>query len=213
MSGKRARPGPGTGIVVPASGRFDRRAFMQGSTALATALLFTGFDLRPATAEPLPAPAGPGQLTQDEFMRLSAFLTSHDDLKPEVGARIFRSYAPGSPENRQLADLYTGIRSAGVGSVDAWLASSGFRDTTLSGPAVAVVAAWYLGFVGQGERAQLVTFEDALMFAPTADVLPVPTFCQTETGAWAAPPPGAGQSESMESQTQPPADQPSEKRR
>ena len=52
MSGKRARPGPGTGIVVPASGRFDRRAFMQGSTALATALLFTGFDLRPARANP-----------------------------------------------------------------------------------------------------------------------------------------------------------------
>jgi len=213
MSRKRAQPEHSVDIVVPESGEFDRRAFMQGSTAIATALLFTSFALRPAAAEALPAPVGPNQLTQDEFMRLSAFLTGHDNLKTEVGARIFRSYAPGSPENRQLADLYTAIRNAGDSSVDALLSGSGFRDTPRFGPAVALVMAWYLGFIGQGEQAQLVAFEDALMFAPTADVLPVPTFCQSETGAWAAPPPGAEEAESLETQTQPPADQPSEKRR
>jgi hypothetical protein len=193
-------------ITLSTSSDFDRRAFLQGSTAITTAaLLFASFGSRLVAAELLPSPVNPGQLSQDEFMHLSAFLTGYNDLKPDVGAKLFRAYVPGSAENRQLADLYGTIRNSGADSIDALVSSVGFRDAPVFSSAVGLISAWYLGFTGQGDQAQLATFEDALMFAPTVDVLPVPTYCRDETGAWAIPPLSAIQTESSEIQIRPPA--------
>ncbi|MCK7598020.1 sorbitol dehydrogenase family protein [Microbulbifer sp. CAU 1566] len=47
-----------------------------------------------------------------------------------------------------------------------------------------IVSAWYLGSVGK----TLVTFERALMYRLTADVLPVPSYCYGKPGDWAAAP-------------------------
>ncbi len=47
-----------------------------------------------------------------------------------------------------------------------------------------IVAAWYLGTVGK----TLVTFERALMYRLTADVLPVPSYCTGKPGDWASEP-------------------------
>lgn len=47
-----------------------------------------------------------------------------------------------------------------------------------------IVAAWYLGTVGK----TLVTFERALMYRLTADMLPVPSYCTGRPGDWASAP-------------------------
>src|SRR4051812_39952938 len=92
-----------------------RRTFLQASATAAAVLALAG---GPAfTAEALPPLASPGRLSQDEFMRLSAFLTNHGgDLKPEIGAGLFQAYAPGSAANTTLAELYEKIRTSGIGS-------------------------------------------------------------------------------------------------
>ena len=50
-----------------------------------------------------------------------------------------------------------------------------------------IVSAWYTGVIA----GQLVTFERALMYRITADVLPVRTYCDGRPGNWASPPPPA----------------------
>jgi fructose 5-dehydrogenase small subunit len=47
-----------------------------------------------------------------------------------------------------------------------------------------IVSAWYLGTVGK----TLVTFERALMYRLSADILPVPSYCTGKPGDWASAP-------------------------
>jgi Membrane bound FAD containing D-sorbitol dehydrogenase len=47
-----------------------------------------------------------------------------------------------------------------------------------------IVTAWYLGVVGEGERARVVAFETALNAVAVADVLKPPTYCYGVYGSW-----------------------------
>ncbi|MCA0900120.1 MULTISPECIES: sorbitol dehydrogenase family protein [Microbulbifer] len=47
-----------------------------------------------------------------------------------------------------------------------------------------IIAAWFLGTVGQ----TLVTYERALMYRLTSDALPVPSYCTGKPGDWARAP-------------------------
>lgn len=47
-----------------------------------------------------------------------------------------------------------------------------------------IVSAWYLGVVGK----QLVTYERALMYRLTSDVLPIRSYCAGKPGDWASAP-------------------------
>ena len=51
-----------------------------------------------------------------------------------------------------------------------------------------IVTAWYLGVVGEGERARVVAFETALNAVVVADVLKPPTYCYGVYGSWTKKP-------------------------
>lgn len=51
-----------------------------------------------------------------------------------------------------------------------------------------IATAWYLGVVGDGERARVVAFETALNAVAVADVLKPPTYCYGVYGSWAKKP-------------------------
>ncbi|HEX6005420.1 MAG TPA: sugar dehydrogenase complex small subunit [Burkholderiales bacterium] len=51
-----------------------------------------------------------------------------------------------------------------------------------------IVTAWYLGIVGEGERARVVAFETALNAVAVADVLKPPTYCYGVYGSWTKKP-------------------------
>jgi hypothetical protein len=51
-----------------------------------------------------------------------------------------------------------------------------------------IVAAWYLGIVGEGERARVVAYETALNAVAVADVLRPPTYCYGIYGSWTKKP-------------------------
>jgi hypothetical protein len=49
-----------------------------------------------------------------------------------------------------------------------------------------LVAALYLGVVGDGDAATLVSYEAALMFAPTQDLTPIPSYAIGGPAYWDA---------------------------
>jgi hypothetical protein len=51
-----------------------------------------------------------------------------------------------------------------------------------------IVTAWYLGVVGEDERARVVAFETALNAVAVADVLKPPTYCYGVYGSWTKKP-------------------------
>jgi len=51
-----------------------------------------------------------------------------------------------------------------------------------------VLSAWYLGKVGEGAHARVVSYENALMFDAVSDVLVIRSYCSNRPGYWAAKP-------------------------
>ena len=51
-----------------------------------------------------------------------------------------------------------------------------------------IVTAWYLGVVGEGERARVVAFEKRSTPWSVADVLKPPTYCYGVYGSWTKKP-------------------------
>jgi hypothetical protein len=137
-----------------------------------------------------PAPEPDGAVSLDGFMRLSGFLIPNHRLDAELGKALYQAYPPGSDANRRLAALDRTIHRLAVAGPEALVAAD--DEDGVANAAIGLVRAWYLGRVGDGSQVALVAYEDALMFAPTRDVTPVPTFCSGEFGYWASVPPGAG---------------------
>jgi hypothetical protein len=51
-----------------------------------------------------------------------------------------------------------------------------------------ILSAWFLGIVGEGERARCIAFETALNAVIVEDVLKPPTYCYGVYGSWAQKP-------------------------
>jgi hypothetical protein len=98
----------------------------------------------------------------DAFMKLSAF-------RADGGF------------DAELAALGNAV--AGSDSMDAFLLRA--PDAALLRTATQVVSAWYLGVVGTGAAGELIAYEDALMYRPTAGMAVIPSYC-VGPSYWAA---------------------------
>lgn len=67
------------------------------------------------------------------------------------------------------------IDQSGVKNMDAFLALKP-ADPNVTKTASKIVSAWYLGVVGDPEDAELITYEQSLMYRPTKGLLPIPTY-------------------------------------
>ncbi|WP_299598258.1 sugar dehydrogenase complex small subunit [uncultured Microbulbifer sp.] len=95
-------------------------------------------------------------------------------LDERVAIRLLAALNSEYPSFPQQLDLFPD--NPGPGEMD-------------SPVALLIVSAWYLGVVGK----QLVTYERALMYRLTADVLVPRSYCDGKPGAWAsAPKPNLG---------------------
>lgn len=116
------------------------------------------------------------------FMTASQLLVNHR-LNPSVGDRIATFAAAAHP------DLDA--------TLDAIIAAAAARDTTVveeffddlpEGPvrdtAYWIIAAWYTGSSSGDRGATLFTYEEALMYQPTIDMVPIPTFGFSGPNMW-----------------------------
>ncbi len=185
------------------SARMTRRALvLRGGAGLAYALL--------AGRLPLPPPAVAQSGSNEPlaaFMELSAVLTGHSDLNGILGQEAFTALAQHEPTfGDNMRELLTFFRAGGVDATGLQSRLAAERPELARIPRQ-VVRAWYLGVVGDvdeepaGEEelnpetaaqgtanARVVAWEQAMMFVPVADRLPVPSYCGGQAGFWSEPP-------------------------
>lgn len=143
-----------------------RRGFMQKTTAISGLILTGSLGIaRIATA---------ANITDKDFLTISEFVTGHQ-LDGLTSGRFFAALQKNDAQFADnLVKLNEAITASKASNMDAFLATNPSQD--LIATATAIVSAWYLGVVGQGDKAVLITFYDALMFDATRKYVYVPTY-------------------------------------
>lgn len=116
------------------------------------------------------------------FMQLSQLLVNHQ-LDPQVGALIARFAAKKHADLDALADSIIGAAAQKQAkTVD------DFFDDIPAGPAKDlahwIIFAWYTGCSSAKPDAEVFTFEQALTFQTTADVVAIPSYGLTGPNQW-----------------------------
>lgn len=122
------------------------------------------------------------------FLAISAVLVGRRTLDEALATRLYDALVADDP-------TFPAAASALLALVDARridpLQLQGLLDADRSALASLprrIVTAWYLGVVGDGERARVVAFEAALNAVAVADVLKPPTYCYGVYGSWTKKP-------------------------
>jgi Membrane bound FAD containing D-sorbitol dehydrogenase len=122
-------------------------------------------------------------LGRDHFLELSAKLCAmqikDESLADAIQNALVSQYA--ASEFKRAASI---LESAPSQHVDRLIAGSGLRDLAKS-----IVSVWYSGQVGTGEKARVLTYEEALAWPATGYAKP-PGTCG-EFGDWIAKPASA----------------------
>lgn len=109
------------------------------------------------------------------FTQLSEFLTGYT-LDPVLSRRYLAALSKRNPTlATDITALDLSIKQSGAANMDAFLALPSM-DPALKKTASKIVSAWYLGVVGDPQDAELITYADALMYRPSAGILPIPTY-------------------------------------
>lgn len=120
-----------------------------------------------------------------EFVELSRFLTGRPDLDARIIARAHEGLTSADPAfSSHWTALQRAIQQASVADIDAFAASALYDDPALKATAMAIISAFYLGQVGQGGDATVVSFEKALMFQPTEGIIVIPTYALGGPNYW-----------------------------
>lgn len=155
----------------------SRRTFLLG-TAVASGAWVTWGGLPAWAIAARTAPA----VDAGAFMRLSALLVNHQ-LNPATGARIAAAAAEKYADSAAMADAILAIATA-KGAV---LVEDFFADIP-PGPlqelAHWVIFAWYTGCSSAKKDARVFSFEEALTYRTTADVVAIPSYGLTGPNAW-----------------------------
>jgi len=153
----------------------SRRGMLLGSAAL-----FAGGAL--ASLAPELTMAAVDASVQDRFMKLSNLLIDHD-LSPGVGSRI-ASFAAGQHQNlTQMLDAIIAVAEKKQANIVEDFMND-IPEGELKDFAHWVILAWYSGCSSAKTDAEVFTFEQALTFKTTADVVTIPSFGLTGPNHW-----------------------------
>ncbi|WP_353476345.1 sugar dehydrogenase complex small subunit (plasmid) [Salipiger sp. H15] len=151
--------------------RASRRQLLFG-TAAVFATLATPGALRAALS------AG----AEEKFLSASQLLVNHH-LDPAVGARIARFASATYPDLEQMLDAIIDTAAAR----DAREVEQFFEDLP-EGPlrdfAYWVIQTWYTGSSSFERGATLFTYEEALLYQPTLDMVAIPSFGFSAPNGW-----------------------------
>ena len=157
----------------------SRRRFLALSAAAASAAGLV-------TAAPgIVRAVAPASQVDPAFVQLARFLTGRTDLDARIIARAYDALVTADPSfaTRSIA-LARAIGDAHLADVNALAMSPLYANPSDRAVAIAIVSAFYLGQVGEASKARFIAFEKALMFEPTADMVPIPTYSRGGPGYW-----------------------------
>lgn len=135
-----------------------------------------------------PAFAVVPDVAQAAFLEASKFLTGRSSLDPAQATRLYDALAIDDPQ------FATSVRTL-VSVVDERkidpLRLQQVLDSEQSPLAALprrIVTAWYVGVVGDGEKARCIAFETNLMNQIVSDKLKPPSYCHGGYGSWTEKP-------------------------
>ncbi|NSY46438.1 sugar dehydrogenase complex small subunit (plasmid) [Agrobacterium tumefaciens] len=175
-----ARGHSGVSGALPRSAPFTARPVSRRTLLTSAAFFLFGFAALPAPQ----AIADPADDARD-FLNLSRIATGRAELSPDTAQRMFEALS-GDGMGEEITRL--------VGFATLGLSPRGLKDAAveagLDGALMRIIAAWYKGTVDTQKGPVVVAYKDALMYAPVADGLTVPTYCNKGPMWWSALPPG-----------------------
>ncbi|MFT8807304.1 sugar dehydrogenase complex small subunit [Gluconobacter sp.] len=123
----------------------------------------------------------------ETFLAISRAITGRQDLNPVLSSRLCSAMQATFPGYATTIQALASVTAQG-GQPNEILERSG----DLKKAFLALNAAWYTGSVEDRTGAPMVAYYDALMYQPTKDGLPVPTYCFARPGWWTETPPALG---------------------
>jgi hypothetical protein len=166
-----------------------RERLTRRSLAL-TAIAITTIGILPPSARAsvagIPLHAG---IDDAGFLALSQSLTGWQNLDAGLSARLLNAM---TVNDASLATQLLAIRDLVRAGDTPGVILARAKAANLVKPALALVAAWYTGCVSESANAPIVAYDDALMYRPTRDALPVPTYCLGGPAWWTTDPPPLG---------------------
>lgn len=122
------------------------------------------------------------------FLALSALLAGRPSLDTALAARLFDALRADDPAFAQsVRSLLALINERRIDPLKLQQVLDTEKSLLATLPRT-VVSAWYLGIVGDGERARVIAYETALNAVIVADVLKPPTYCFGVYGSWTRKP-------------------------
>jgi hypothetical protein len=122
------------------------------------------------------------------FQALSAILCGRSALDAALGARLYDALTADDREfTHKASALLHDIEQRKLDPLQLQ-ATLDAEKSPLAAVPRAIVTAWYMGIVGEGEHARVLAYEDAVNAEVVADVLKPPTYCYGRYGSWTRKP-------------------------
>lgn len=161
---------PGAVDESPSSGR---RTLLKATLALGATSVMAYFPLKQVFAGSQGAAGLPAATAA--FQQLSQFLTSKP-VHAVLASRYYAALKQRTPDlDESVAALNALVKQNQLAHMDDYLALPDV-DRQLDARAKTIVKSLYLGVVGDDENQELIAYKEAFMYAPTVDVLVVPTY-------------------------------------
>lgn len=161
--------------VAPAEGapNVSRRTLIKASMALGAMGMLSYFPIKSVFAVEEGTAAMPAATAA--FQKLSQFLTSKP-VQAILAQRYYDALKRYNPDlDKSVTALNALVEQKKLAHMDDYLALTDV-DQALDANAKTIVKSMYLGVVGDDEKAELIAYKEAFMYAPTVDVLVVPTY-------------------------------------
>lgn len=114
------------------------------------------------------------------FLKLSCALTGYQTLPDDLVRAFYDEISSRIPNIEQSLKELDGALANGK------LTDQSSANTRAN--VTLITKAWFMGIVGEGKSAKVISYERALNYAAVADVVVLPTYARGEPHYWAKPP-------------------------
>lgn len=142
------------------------------------------------TAIPVTEPVTPTISPKDQFKHAAQLLTGHKQLNDSLLEKALATLQLDDPQfENMLAKLYQLLLTEEIADAQAFMQSKNMaKEHDALTCAKQITCALYTGRVGQGSKAQLISYEHALMYQPTQDITVIPSYSRGGRDYWIHPP-------------------------
>ena len=136
-----------------------------------------------------PAMAAPTADAADQaFLAASKILTGRASLDPAQASRLYDALLADDPQFAEGVQALVAILDQQNVDLSQLQHVLDNEHSLVAALPRKIVAAWYTGIVGEGEKARCITFETALANVIVSDKLKPPSYCYGAPGSWVEKP-------------------------